>query len=86
MRIYLAETKDAEKKSGIIVASGWKAKNNIIRLLFRNSVTNQEGKRVRIEGGVTFNSNDTMIIVPVKNKKSERSPDYVALAFPEESK
>lgn len=84
-KMYLLEGVEATK-NGIIVASGWKAKNDIIRLVFRNSVTNAEGKRVTLKGGVTFGANDSILVVPVRKKRSERSPDYVALAFPDQEK
>ena len=81
-RMYLAEGEETQTRNGVIVASGWKARNDIIRMVFRNSVINPEGKRVNLKGGVTFNGNDALLIVPVKNKKQERSPDYVGIAFP----
>ena len=82
-KLAYIEGKQAQAK-GVIVASGWKAKNNIARMVFRNSITDPDGKRIALKDGVKFMGNDVLLIVPVKNKKTDRSPDFVGICFPEE--
>lgn len=68
---------------GVIVASGWKAKGNTIRMVFQNSITDPKGKRIPLADGVKFSPNETLLVAPVKNKRSDRSPDYVGICFPD---
>jgi len=70
---------------GVIVASGWPTKNGGIRMVFQSSITDSKGKRMNLTDGIKFMPNEALLISAVKNKKSDRSPEYVGICFPEAS-
>lgn len=74
---------DQKSTPGVIIASGWNAKGKTIRMVFQNSITDPKGKRIPLADGVKFSPNEVLLIAPVKNKRSDRSPDFVGICFPD---
>ncbi len=87
MRLHqIQATKEAQTRRGVIVGSAWDAKGGTIRILLRKRAVDADRNTVVLENKPYLGPGDSLLLAPIEKSKrrSDRSPNYVVLAFPEE--